>query len=347
MRQLFAAVVGFALIVGSAAPVSALGIGDRAPALSIEEWVQGHPVDLAREIGTRVFMVEFWATWCPPCKASVPRLTEFQNKYKKDLTIIGITSKDDRGNTNAAVRRFVKDKGPKMSYTVAMDKDMVTSMAYMGGAEVAGIPYAFLVARNGKIAWEGSPLDPALDDVLSELISGTFNFDAAAVAAQVDQRFQALDPLFRLGHFSAAWDGLIGILKLDPANDVALQLLLAVHLEGHKDAATYRSWARAHIKEYRKNGKAMAQLATILADNADLATRYPDLALEAARAAYDAPGKRTSKVLAVYARALYQIGKLDRAIELQTEAVASAKDPVKAQAVLDYYALCKKLQKDY
>ena len=170
----------------------ALNVGDRAPVLTIDEWVQGASVDLSRQIGSRIFMVEFWATWCPPCKASVPRLTQLQNKYKNDLTIIGVTAVDDRGNTPAAVRRFVRKQGENMSYTVALDKGLTTTTAYMGDSVLVGIPYAYLIARDGRIAWHGSPLDPSLDEVVDSLVSGGFDFSAAKVAAEVEQRFRAL-----------------------------------------------------------------------------------------------------------------------------------------------------------
>jgi len=54
----------------------------QAPALDIEEWVQGAKVDLATDASKKVQLVEFWATWCPTCKASVPKLSELQDKYK-------------------------------------------------------------------------------------------------------------------------------------------------------------------------------------------------------------------------------------------------------------------------
>ena len=79
-----------------------LKVGDSAPGLSIAEWVKhakGHPEgDVNFEEGT-TYVVEFWATWCTPCRKSIPHLTEIQNKYEPDeLRIIGVTTEesDDR-----------------------------------------------------------------------------------------------------------------------------------------------------------------------------------------------------------------------------------------------------------
>ena len=98
-----------------------VSIGDTAPPLSIKTWVRGDPIDLAKDMSKRVHVVEFWATWCPPCKASIPVLTTLQKNHGKDLAIIGVTDPDTDRNTPTMIKQFVKDKGSEMDYTVAMD----------------------------------------------------------------------------------------------------------------------------------------------------------------------------------------------------------------------------------
>lgn len=324
--------------------MAALGVGDKAPALHIAEWVKGKPVDLGKDLG-RIYMVEFWATWCPPCKASVPRLTDFQKKYSKDLTIIGVTTPDDRGNTKSSVRRFVKEKGSTMDYTVAIDKAEKTSNAYMLASGAMGIPHAFIVGRKGHILWQGSPLDPELDTVLGQVVSGSYDITQAKTQADVLRRFQRLDFPAQMGQWSVVWDGLISILKIDPANEEALDILMQIYINETRDVAAFRNWASSHLSTHRGDPKIMRLLATALMNNADLARRVPDLALEAAKAAYDASGKRDALMMVVYARAVYQVGNLDRAIELQKEAltIADEDDRKNVQGVLDYYLLCKQL----
>jgi len=163
------------LVLWPSSAFALLGVGDKAPPLFISDWVKGAPVDFPKDIGKKIYVVEFWATWCPPCKASVPRLTDFQKKYRKDVTIIGVTSLDSRGNTKSAVRRFVKENGAAMDYTVAIDKGEKTSDAYMLAAGVVTIPHSFIVGRKGNILWQGSPLDPELDTVLKQVVDGTYD----------------------------------------------------------------------------------------------------------------------------------------------------------------------------
>src|ERR1051325_1895884 len=85
-----------------------LTAGDKAPPLTIEKWVKGEPIT-GFEKG-RVYVVEFWATWCGPCVASMPHLSELQKEYGDRVTIIGVT-KEDPNNSLAQVEDMVKAKG--------------------------------------------------------------------------------------------------------------------------------------------------------------------------------------------------------------------------------------------
>jgi thiol-disulfide isomerase/thioredoxin len=104
-------------------------------------------------------IIEFWATWCEPCRETIPHLNEIYKTYKdKGLEIIGITKEDE-----AAVQGFVKEV--PINYHVGRDPESVLA-AHFG---ITVIPHAMLVDKTGKITWEGHPLTMQPGDIESIL----------------------------------------------------------------------------------------------------------------------------------------------------------------------------------
>src|SRR6187401_1988056 len=148
-------IAAIGLVGASIFTVSAAGkLGQDAPPLKITSWIKGKPVDLAATKGKQVVVVEFWATWCGPCRTSIPHLTELQKKFKDQVVFIGLSDE-----TEAKVKPFVEKMGNKMDYVVALDDQRKTSAGYMGAFGVNGIPHAFIVDKAGKLVWHGHPMD--------------------------------------------------------------------------------------------------------------------------------------------------------------------------------------------
>jgi thiol-disulfide isomerase/thioredoxin len=139
-------------------------VGDAAPPLAAEAWLGGETVDPLK--GDGLYVVEFWAMWCPPCRASIPHLVKLQNQYRdRNVTIIGVTA-PTRGEARdmAAFQRKLEGfyKSNNINYRVAVDPSAGTHGKY----GVRGIPAAFVV-KNGKVLWKGHPmrgLDKAVAD---------------------------------------------------------------------------------------------------------------------------------------------------------------------------------------
>jgi len=343
----------FILVFSARTALAGVSIGDTAPPLSIKTWVRGDPVDLGKDASKRVHMVEFWATWCPPCKASIPLLTQYQKKHGKELNIVSVTDPDTDRNTPTMIKQFVKDQGSQMEYIVAMDDRGATTNAYMGSDEV-GIPQAYVVDKSGKVAWIGSPLDPSLDQVLKDVIAGKFDVAKAKASIGLEQelekKFATLDRAYQMGQMDTVWKGLIEITQLDPTNAMAMELMAGIYVSEPDRREPIRKWVQDHIAKNGENSNAMGVLALTLCRIDDFTLRMPDLALQAAKAAYDSSKQKDYRASQVYARTQYEIGALDKAIKLQEEAitVASAenKDDAKddAKKILEFYQTCKKLQ---
>jgi thiol-disulfide isomerase/thioredoxin len=157
-----------------------LTIGDPAPSLSHANWLKGQSVTQFEK--GKVYVVEFWATWCGPCKENIPNLTAMAKKYAGRVSISGISiwESTDRGdkNTLSRVSAFVKSEGDKMAYNVAAD-DVAndTANSWMKAAGEGGIPETFVIGKDGNIAWIGR--GQALDDVLGQVIADKFDVQSA------------------------------------------------------------------------------------------------------------------------------------------------------------------------
>ena len=162
----------------------AADLGDPAAPLVISEWTKGQPVDLAVAKGKQVVVVEFWATWCPPCRASIPHLTELQKKFK-DVRFVGVSDEDA-----TVVKKFVAKMGEKMDYAVAVDKERKTSAGYMEAYGIGGIPHAFIVDLHGQVVWNGHPMD-GLEQALQEVVSGKFDIAKVKQRAEATKKLQA------------------------------------------------------------------------------------------------------------------------------------------------------------
>ena len=153
-----------------------LSLGDPAPDLDITI-IEGEPIDLGNDKGEHVFLVEFWATWCPACRASMPHLSELQKKYEDEgLVVVGISIEEDPD----VVRAFVDEDRSRMKYTVAVDRNLATAYKYMLPFGEENIPHAFVVDKSGTLVWHGHPADPSLEQLLVELLENGIDTTAEA-----------------------------------------------------------------------------------------------------------------------------------------------------------------------
>lgn len=259
------------------AQASALDLGDPAPKLSISQWIKGDAVSIGD--GKTTVVIEFWATWCHPCKETMPHLSATQTRLKdKKVVVIGISDED-----SATVSSYVAKQGTKLGYRIAIDGGAAAA-AYSGTPGFFGIPFAVIVDPSGTVAWYGHPM-AGMDEALSRMVEG--RYDIAAVkrargAAKLMPRY-----------FSALVAGDASAAKLGE------QILS----DGAADPGL------------------LNELAWRLLTDERLKTRDLDLAMRAARAAYDGSGGRDAAIIDTYARALFDTGDVAGAIKLEKQAI--------------------------
>jgi thiol-disulfide isomerase/thioredoxin len=125
----------------------------KPPALEIAEWIDQQPVTLDNLRG-RVVILDFWATWCGPCRITIPKLNALHRKYKdRGLVVLGLTDfengveggGDSRAEQVAYLRRYKRENGVAYGFAVAESHDNNANY------NVTSIPTAVLLDRRGRV----------------------------------------------------------------------------------------------------------------------------------------------------------------------------------------------------
>lgn len=161
----------------TAAPAGAL------PTLSLEGlpevWLQGAPVKEWEK--DKVYIFEFWATWCGPCLAAMPHMEQLHQAFKDNprMQIIGVNVMDRK--TPEVLKEFIKNRPTPLNYTMAVDVDgKKTREKWLEPLKVNGIPHAFAV-KNGRLIWRGHPSQLS-EKTMQAMLKP--DFSAASLAAK-------------------------------------------------------------------------------------------------------------------------------------------------------------------
>jgi thiol-disulfide isomerase/thioredoxin len=330
MKNLLVAVVFVSLAAVSEGadnpkPAVSLKVGDQAPALKASKWLQGEEVK-EFEAG-KVYVVEFWATWCGPCIVFMPSLAELQVQYKdQGVTCIGFTARDP-DNTEEKVAAFVTKRGPKLPYTFAYADDRTTYDAWMTAAGRAGIPCTFVVDRTGRIAYLGSPM--YLPVVLPRVLAG--NKTAQAVSEEVgkiEEKFGAVSAALFPDHKAGLQELKDFEAKYPPLanNPIILRAKLSLLPEvGEIDEARKVAEAVMAKAIMQDNPSALVQVSSLLRlGPGKKSNELLAVAVKAAEAALQVAGDKDARALINLASTYFQAGDRAKASEYARKAVAAA-----------------------
>jgi thiol-disulfide isomerase/thioredoxin len=192
MRSIYSLMLVFCLLAmaanGQETQLPPLNIGDAAPSLLMRGWLKGTPIQ-GFERG-RVYVVEFWATWCGPCIAAMPHLSQVADKYRRTVTVIGVDVMERAPSMNS-LRAFVDSMGSAMDYSIAAEDSNFMTRRWFNAAGADGIPIAFVVNQEGRVAWIGQP--DRLDEVLPKVLNSSLDIEKASAERKLNTRWQSLD----------------------------------------------------------------------------------------------------------------------------------------------------------
>jgi len=307
-----------------------LKIGDPAPKMSVGTWVKGAPTTSLKK--GNIYVVEFWATWCGPCRESIPHLTAMAKKFAGKATFTGVSVYEHGDNTLKQVKDFVKTMGPKMDYVVGADntkQDMAHH--WMEAAGQDGIPTAFVVGKDGTIQWIGHPME--LEPVLTQVVSGHYDAKAAAkkIAAQqaaVAKQQAVLQPYMdavRAQKYDVAVTEIDKLVAGHPEMEMQLAFSKFTLLLKSNPSAAYPYAKKISESTYKDNPQALNSLAWTILDPAN-PVKNPDydVALAIAQRASDLLGNKDAYTLDTLALAQFKTGKVSDAVATQQKAVAAA-----------------------
>jgi len=325
-----------------------LHIGDAAPPITYSRWLKGTPV--TNFSNDRLYVLEFWATWCGPCIAAMPHLSDLADKYKDKATFIGVNVYEKTGDKPYEtalpnVTRFVNSSANRMRYDIIADnnaQDM--GNGWLKAAGQGGIPTTFVI-KKGMIVWIGHPIK--LDSVMDPILAGTF--DVAAFKKDFEEKqakssksdgemkaiFKAIKEATDANDYSKAFQQIDEGIKKIPFLNLVLKAEKFRIMLRHFPEAEALAFARELNKENRSFS---SMIAMDLTDKDSLSKEAYLFAVESWKKALE--DYKFSAIYDKLALAYSKAGETRLAIEAEEIAIAAAKeeakDPKFGGRVFDY-----------
>jgi len=322
-------------------PSITLSLEDPAPSLAPARIIKGK--DLRHFDPGKTYVIEFWATWCGPCKKAMPHLAILARQYRGQVTFISVNITERVGSpllSDAAAKervvRFVKDSGDLMENVLMDDAAGTLDAQWLKAAGQVGIPKTYIVTDK-KLAWIGSPAELAVP--LAQVVAGTYvpalrEFKQTQADAEEADRLLA-NPALR--EATRTKDYVTQVKIYEEA------FAINPRLEGHAgfeffrvlqhvDPARASSFARGYVarnapleKDPAIRSILLGSFARIVLQEKSLQNPDLDLALEFAQESLQIAPEKDGGHYATLAAVFVAKHDLTKAIELQQKAIALAK----------------------
>lgn len=277
-------------------------VGKPPPAIKVAKWVKGEPLEKFEK--GKVYVVDFWATWCGPCKAAIPHLTKLAEEHRGTVEVIGVSISEKQNGPDDtayvdAVQKFVDGQGERMNYRVAVDTpDQAMHKAWFEPAGTGGIPTAYIVDQQGNVAWVGIGSPDVVTRIVGEVLAGTFDpkkeverqrkNDAEAkkraevdiakareAAKETDEKFPGYQDAMKRGDHAAALEALNAAFRADPKCEAsaAYQWKFMLLLQ-HGKPADVDAYARELLQKFPGNDDVLGFASAVLVPTSEDAPRF-------------------------------------------------------------------------
>lgn len=307
-----------------------LTIGDKAPGIDITHWLKGEQVDAFEK--DKVYVLEFWATWCAPCIAAMPHLSELQEKYLDyDVTFISVSDEPLQTVFEFMFKEYKGDgkiHNDRTQYTLTTDPDESVKNDFFRAAGQTGIPCSFIIGKSGLIEYIGHPM--AMDKALEAVVRGEWDREAFKIDYEEGMKLTRIQSKAFQAMSDEKWDKALGhfdeLIKLDPDNINAKMYKFDLLLTKKKDYEAAYGYAGKLVEKYADNPYMLNNIAWTIADTEGLEVRNLELALGASKVSNKLTEFANAAYLDTLARVHYEMGDLTKAIGWQEKAAEAADD---------------------